>query len=334
MMVGSANDAAAVIAHHISGSQDVFVDEMNAYARELGCNATNFTNVHGLHDQNQYTTARDMGRILAQAVKNDDFMIYFSAQRYTVPATNLSESRGLASSNFLFESNSDGMTIYHDPRVIGGRTGITNDGNRCLATSAQQNDMHLVCVVLGCESTFADDGRTMTYGSFNETSALYDAVFDGYKVARVLYDGQIIRQQAVIGGVSDLVLGSHTSVRTILPKDVTSDNLSYQYKYYQQELVAPISVGEKICQLQIWNGSICVAQTDLYAMHDVRAVTQDLDESEDKSTADSWKIALLWIGIGTFSVVLIVFFIRFGGRIKRIFSRRRNTQNRHRRRSR
>lgn len=334
MMVGSANDAAAVIAHHISGSQEAFVDEMNAYARELGCTATNFTNVHGLHDQAQYTTARDMGRILARAVKNEAFMTYFSAQRHTVPATNLSESRGLASSNFLFESNSDGMTIYHDPRVVGGRTGTTNDGNRCLATSAKQNNMHLVCVVLGCQSTFAEDGRTMTYGSFKETSALYDAGFEGYKVARVLYEGQIFRQLPVVGGASEVVLGSHSSVQTILPKDATSDNLSYQYKFYQQELTAPISAGDKLCQLQIWNGSICVAQTDLYAMHDVHAVAQSMDVNADEPAADSWKQALMWIGIGAWMLVLIVLVVRYGRKIRSAFRRRRTKGNHPRRRSR
>lgn len=334
MMVGSANDAAAVIAHHISGSQEAFVEEMNAYARELGCTSSNFTNVHGLHDSNQYTTARDMGRILARAVENQSFMEYFSTERYTLPATNLSESRGLASSNFLFLSNSDGMTIYYDARVNGGRTGITNEGFRCLATSAKQNDMHLVCVVLGCESTFAEDGKTVTYGSFKETSALYDAGFEGYKVSRVLYDGQSIRQMSVIGGDSDVVLGSHTSVQTILPKDVQSDGLSYQYKFYQQELKAPISAGEKLCQLQIWNGNICVAQTDLYAMHDVHAVAQASASAANEGGGEAWKGVLIAIGAFALILLLVVGYLRYGHKLKRLFRRKRSGSDRRRRRSR
>ena len=334
MMVGSANDAAAVIAHHICGSQEAFVEEMNAYARELGCTSSNFTNVHGLHDADQYTTARDMGRILAHAVKNASFMEYFSKERYTLPATNLSESRGLASSNFLFLSNSDGMTIYYDARVNGGRTGITNEGYRCLATSAKQNDMHLVCVVLGCESTFAEDGKTVTYGSFKETSALYDAGFQGYKVARVLYEGQSIRQMSVIGGDSDVVLGSRASVQTILPTDVTSEGLSYQYKFYRDELKAPIAAGEKLCQLQIWNGSICVAQTELYSMHDVHAVAQAADVAVDANEDAAWKGALIAIGVFALIVLLVVGFLRYGRRLKRLLRGKNAKGNRHRRRSR
>ena len=64
MMVASGNDAAVILADHISGSQEAFVAEMNRYAADLGCINTNFTNVHGLHDENQYTPARDIARIL------------------------------------------------------------------------------------------------------------------------------------------------------------------------------------------------------------------------------------------------------------------------------
>ena len=79
MMTGSANDAAAVIAEHISGTQDAFVQKMNEYAQSLGCTATQFTNVHGLHNEQQYTTVRDLARILSAAVKNEQFCAYFSA---------------------------------------------------------------------------------------------------------------------------------------------------------------------------------------------------------------------------------------------------------------
>ena len=60
MMLASGNDAAIVIAEHISGTQAAFVEEMNRYAEELGCKDTNFTNVHGMHDANQYSTCREL----------------------------------------------------------------------------------------------------------------------------------------------------------------------------------------------------------------------------------------------------------------------------------
>ena len=93
MIVGSANDAAAVIAEHISGSQEAFVAEMNRYAVELGCTGTNFTNAHGLHDENQITTARDSAKILRAALEKEAFYTIFTTPRYSTEATNLSPSR-------------------------------------------------------------------------------------------------------------------------------------------------------------------------------------------------------------------------------------------------
>lgn len=269
MMVGSGNDAAAVIADHIGGNQAAFVEKMNSYAQNLGCRNTQFMNAHGLHDDAQYTTARDMARIITAAIDNERFLTYFSTAHYTVPATNKSEERSLSSRNFLI--NNDGMEIYYDERVTGGRTGIANDGTSCLAATAESNDMELVCVLAGAESTFAENGDTVVYGGFKEASALFTAGLDGYKAAQVLFDGQTVRQVSVINGTSDVVLGSRSTVSAILPEDVSQENLQYQYVNYYDGLTAPVDIGDKLANVQIWYGSICIAQADLYAMNSVQS---------------------------------------------------------------
>ena len=279
MMVGSGNDAAAVIATHISGSQEAFVDEMNRYAQSIGCVDTQFTNVHGLHDENQYSTARDLARILSEAVKNESFMTFFSTVYYTVPATNKSESRSLDSSNFLM-NNSD-MEIYYDSRVTGGRTGISGDGTRCLAATAEQNGLHVLCVITGAESTFDDSGNTTVYGSFKEASALFDTVFNGYKRACVFYPGQILTQFSVSNGRNDVILGVQDAVSVILPTDTTSDDL--QYRYLQpQTLQAPVNKGDILFPVEVWHGNVCLMKINLYAMNDVpSSLDTALDQSDD-----------------------------------------------------
>ena len=131
MMVGSANDAATALAEHVSGSQSAFVEEMNLYAQELGCTQTNFKNVHGLHDDMQYTTARDMARILAKAMENEDFCHAFGSTYYKVPATNMSAERSVSTGNYLM-NNGDDVQIYRDTRVTGGRTAVTSTGYRSI----------------------------------------------------------------------------------------------------------------------------------------------------------------------------------------------------------
>ena len=334
LMVGSANDAAAVIAHYISGSQEAFIQAMNARAVELGCTNTNFTNPHGLHDDAQYTTVRDMARILGAAVENEMFMKYFSEVDYLVPATNkTNEARNLASGNFL--RNNGGMEIYYDARVTGGRTGTANDGTRCLASSAEQNGMKLICIVTGCESTFTDSGKTMVYGSFLETISLYDAGFNGYKSVRVLYDGQSLKQLPVINGASDVVLGTRDNVLTILPDGVTLEDLSYRFTPYYDDLEYPISAGEPLTRMEIWYNFTCVAKTDLYALNDVspaNSLTTDLGE-ENSGSVWPWIVGFV-IGIPLF-VLLILVVLRGAGYVRRFIIRKRSDKyRRNRRRSR
>ena len=137
ILVESANDAAVIAANHVSGSINAFIVEMNAYATELGCENTYFANVHGLYEPMQFSTARDLAKILVKALENEAFMDAFSLIYYTVPATNLSEARELSNDNFML--NDSMMTIYLDYRVTGGRPAVTKTGERNLAVTAEQN---------------------------------------------------------------------------------------------------------------------------------------------------------------------------------------------------
>ena len=101
LMVGSAYDAAVVLAEHVAGSQDSFVAMMNELAAELGCTNTYIVNAHGLHDERQYTTARDVARMVDVAMQDETFMIFFSETVYKLPKTDLSEERRVETTNFL-----------------------------------------------------------------------------------------------------------------------------------------------------------------------------------------------------------------------------------------
>jgi len=221
LMVGSASDAAVVIADHISGSQDAFVQMMNKRAAEIGCTGTNFVNTHGLYHSQQLTTARDTAKILEEALENEAFAKIFCSAYYTVPATNKSEERSLVTNNFLMSK--DDTRAYFDERVTGGRTGVTQDGTRCIASCAEVDGMRLACVVMGSASEYRSDGRKVrSFGGFPETSAFLDICFDGYKSVQVIYDGQVLTQYPVTNGNNAVSLGVKTSVSTVLPKDFTA----------------------------------------------------------------------------------------------------------------
>ena len=152
LMVKSGNDAASVLAVHNSGSIEAFVEVMNRRAAELGCTGTHFMNPHGLHHDEHYTTARDMARILREAMQYPIFEEIFTTKEYTVPATNLSEARELKTTNFLIRSN--GYPIVTDSRVLGGKTGNTSKAGRCLVALSEKEGMRLISVVRGAKAVY------------------------------------------------------------------------------------------------------------------------------------------------------------------------------------
>ena len=321
LLVGSANDAASVIAEHISGSQEAFVNEMNAYAKQLGCTKTNFTNPHGLHNENQKTTARDMAKILSAAMKNEAFRKVFSTVRCTVPATNKSEERALATGNFLM--NTDSLDIYYDKRVTGGRTGVTEDGRRCLAASATGNGMELISIVMGAESVLEDDGHTTTvYGGYKEATTLFDKGFKGYKTAQVLYPEQTVDQCGVINGANDVILGSKTTVYAVLPSKVNLKDLTFRYAN-NSEIRAPILAGDAITTVEVWYENTCVANATLYAMNSVKDASKEIATIEVDDDGDTAQTILLLIAIAVGIILIFVVAVRIVPRVRRLMRKRR-----------
>ena len=331
MMVGSANDAAAVIAEHVGGSQSTFVQQMNEYAQALGCTGTQFVNVHGLHDEAQYTTARDVARILDAAMDNETFRGIFTTVSHTVVATDKSEDRELISSNSLMDASS---RLYYDSRVIGGRTGVTEDGRRCLAAVAESNGMQLISVVMGAESVYEEDGYTaISVGGYQEASALFDAGFDGYRTAQILFENQTLKQWSVIDGDCDVVVGPQVSVSTVLPANVSASDLSFQYS--QQELRAPIENGQVVSNVQIWYSNMCVAQADLFAMNSVQLASGSQIQEEPRKTDSVWPALLIVIFIVVAVLLAVYILIRIARRMRIMAAKNRSKKyRRSRRRSR
>ena len=83
LLVYSGNDAASAIATHVGGSTENFVSMMNAYAAQLGCTGTHFTNPHGLQDENHYTTPYDIYLMLKEALKYPEFTEITQMGSYT-----------------------------------------------------------------------------------------------------------------------------------------------------------------------------------------------------------------------------------------------------------
>lgn len=289
MLVGSANDAASVIAHYLSGGQVPFALKMNEFAQKIGCTNSHFTNPHGLHDPAQVTTARDTAKILEYAMGNDLFRKIFAATEYTVPATNKSAERHLITGNYLMSMEE--VEIYFDERVIGGRTGVANDNTRCLASVARVESMELLSVVMGSASIYEEGGnRIRSFGGYTETKSLLDAGFTGFAAKQILYDGQALVQFDVANGDALLTAAPRTSIRTVLPEQLETGDLSFRYSEDGRGLAAPIKAGDFICNVEVWYQGLRIAATELYALNDVRA--QSLVQVQEPKSESIWPLIL------------------------------------------
>lgn len=322
LMVKSGNDAASTLAVHNSGSIEAFVEVMNRRAQELGCTGTNFVNPHGLHHDDHYTTARDMAKILHEALKHPLFEEIFTTKEYVVPATNLSEARELKTTNFLIRSN--GYPNVLDTRVLGGKTGNTSKAGRCLCTLAEKDGMRLLTVVLGAKATYSADGYSFQrYGNFEETTALLNFAYKNYTNMQVLTPSQVAGQFPVAGGEHNAFGAISGDMAAAVP--VGSDISTIRYEYSLTEsLSAPVAKDQEIGVVRVWLGNTCLAQQTLRSASAV-AVEEKPAQENDDATDDSeglWN-GILTVALGVVAVLFVlVLLIRARAAAKRRRRRR------------
>ena len=269
LLLQSANDAAVALAEHVAGTTNAYVELMNQWAKKHGCVNTEFGNISGLDTAVSYTTARDMARIMTEASKNADFVRISGTIKYTVPATNLAEERPLVTTNYMIDNTN--IPQFLDTKVKAGLASTTDASGSSIAIMAEHKNMKLICVTMGALRTFdaEETWRVESYGNFNEMQELLEYLYSGFKVNRILYEGQALNQFTVIGGESDVVGGPYVGYDTVLPIDCSMDNLYMQYNAVQGGYTAPIKKGDMIATVAITYRNSCVAEAEIYAMNDV-----------------------------------------------------------------
>jgi len=264
LMVGSANDAAVVLAEHVAGSQDAFAVMMNQRSAEIGCTDTHYVNAHGLHDDRQLTTARDVVRLVSVAMRSEQFMEYFGKTHYQIPETEQSEARSVETTNYMMTV---GTPLYYDSRVTGGRTGITSDSKRSIVATAKSGELNYIAVVLSADPIYNDEGIIKRFGNYEEAAELFSLGMDSHSVSQVLYSGQILGQLNVTNGKNAVAVGPVNSVSAVLPSNVKLEDLTIRYGNMSGALEAPIEAGEQFTSVEVWHGPVCVAYSPVVAIN-------------------------------------------------------------------
>ncbi len=171
ILILSANEVANAVGEHVGGDPESFVAMMNAKAAELGCTNTHFMNAHGLHNENHYTTARDLATI-AREFFSHDVLANISGMTYcTFEATETQpDSFSLATKNMLVEGKE-----YEYEWLVGSKTGYTSQSRQTLVSCAKKDGMELICVVFVEESPY----------QFTDTIALFDYGFENFQRVKI-----------------------------------------------------------------------------------------------------------------------------------------------------
>lgn len=155
ILLPSGNDAANAAAVSVSGSVTAFVKLMNSRARELGLNDTHFATPSGLDAEGHYTTAYDLAKLAAYALRDDTFREIVGCTSADVEFGNPPYKRTLYNSNKMLKRY-DG--------AIGVKTGFTDNARRCLVSAAERDGATLVAVTLNAPDDWNDHTKMLDYG--------------------------------------------------------------------------------------------------------------------------------------------------------------------------
>ncbi len=246
MMMVSANDATVAIAEHIDGNVANFAAHMTQRAKELGATHTNFTNPHGLPDDNHYTSARDLALITAQGLKTPGF-------EQIVTTTEASFNWIHDDNNKLLRTENRLLWMYNG--CNGVKTGYTQRAGRCVISAAKRNGIQLIAVVL--------DGLYM----WNDSIILLDYGFDNIGVGTLVKSDEIIKTLPILSGRRKS-MPVKTAGEIIVPLFKNQD--AYEIKYDIPEVLnAPITNGEVIGKVRVNIDGKEIATADIVTTADV-----------------------------------------------------------------
>lgn len=268
MLIVSANEACDVLAEGVSGSVSAFVDAMNARAAELGCKNTHFVNPNGLHDSQHYTSAWDLYLITREALKHPEFMAVCDMGVAEIPATNLSESRRLRTTNYLLSNWRAAGYLYPDAHGI--KTGSTSEAGHCLVSSATRGSRSLISVVLGAERVVGENG-VADVKSFSETSRLFEWGFANFSTQTVLTELDMLADVPVaLSKIDSVAVHPDREVTLVLPNDVGPEDLERKLTL-EENVQAPVSAGQELGSVELSRNGTVYVSVPLVALNDVEA---------------------------------------------------------------
>lgn len=241
--VVSANDCTVAMANYLCGSQEAFVEKMNARAKELGMNDTTFKNCHGIDEDGHVTSAYDIAIMSRELLNNHPTITKYT----TIWMDSLRDGKSeLVNTNKLIR-NYKGAT--------GLKTGSTSVALYNLSASATRNDLSLIAVIMKAPTTKI---------RFSEAQRLLDYGFNNYEYKSLAKKGECLKNVDVTKGIkesTDAIIQNETGI--LIKKG--QDKEIQQTIQMEEKLVAPISEDQKIGEIIYSLDGKEIARTNIIA---------------------------------------------------------------------
>ena len=307
---------------NIAGSESKFVELMNERAKQLGAVNTHFANPHGLHDENHYSTARDMTIIAREAMKNDFFRKTVSMSALSLNETKQTkEKRIYNNTNRFLWSNS--QIIYKNKYIPikydiidGIKTGYTNEAGNCLISSGVKNGMRLISAVY----------KSSGFEMYRDSRIILDYGFENYRFENIIKAGEKIGSEDIkfsIQKTLDYAVVENISNIVKIGEDVKLDK-----KIDLDDIKLPIRKGDKVGVFTVSSQNES-KQYDIVALNDVETIFS-IDYIKSVLLNKELSLEKIVIFSGAIVILLIIIFIiNSTGSRKRRRSRRRRYRNRY-----
>lgn len=248
-LVASANDAAVALAEHVSGSEDVFVAEMNRKAKELSMSETVFKNCNGLDEEGHVTSAYDVALMSRELIKHKKVFDYTS-----IWMDYLRDGKTqLVNTNKLLKSYKG---------ITGLKTGTTSQAGSCITATATRGNLSLIAVILG-----GANGKER----FKDAATLMDFGFANYNMLKPVLDESIFEPIKVIDGMKpEVEVEVKIENEVLIPKgkEHSIDNSME----VASEIAAPVKKGQSLGRLIYKLNDEIIAEYDIVATEGVDAI--------------------------------------------------------------
>ena len=305
LVVYSANDALSVIAYDTYGTEEEFINQMQALCDKLGCTSTVIKNLTGYDTEGQYTTAADVAKIIKYAWSLPAFAETFALQSVTLAATEFNSERYYTSGNKMMNS---GISDYYHPSVVAGKYTTTDEVGECIAVVSNQDGYSYLTVVMGGRLENIDTDEINENTAMTDTKRMLEWVYSNIRYRTVVVPTQTVAMVTVTAGkdADTLRLVPESEISALVPANATPDSVKFTVIEgpADNKVSAPVKAGDIIAKAEVEYSGIKIATVNLVAANNVEMSFTGLFMSGVSSVLSS-KIFVIVVAILTLVAIAV-----------------------------